>query len=260
MKLGKVTALLLTTLTSFVLVACGTGEATVTAELAMEGPDGEMVTRPLGDLVVQLIPYDRDALFDSLGQAYGSPEPEFPADILAAQAEVTTAQQEWRDTETRWGNLRDTLQVLNTALERLNPGEGQYRVLFRDWQDLDADYSSLDRQVKRSFDRFQELSAATITRVDSVQVLRNEWADEAFADVSVAIGAKLEASGLTVATDTTDAAGIAAMELDPGTYWVFARHELPYNELYWNLPITLVKGEPLSIRLSRDNAEVRTIY
>ena len=58
--------------------------------------------------------------------------------------------------------------------------------------------------------------------------------------------------------DTTDASGIAdGFEAKAGDYWVTARYELPYTELYWNVPITVVRGDPIQVRLTRENATSR---
>ncbi len=247
-------------LASAFLAACGPGEATVTAELDVEGPDGGTVARPLADMEIQLLPFDRDQIFDSLGAAASTPEPPIPQDVLDAQNEVAAAQQTWRDTETRWNTLRDTLQSLTDALDRLNRGESRYVALFREWQDLDRQYQQMDRQVQTAFSRFEELQAATISRIDSVRFIREDWADQAFADYFTVMSAKIAASGLDPVVDTTDAQGLIEIAADPGQYWVYARHELPYNELYWNIPVTLARGEPLQLRLSRENAQVRPIF
>jgi hypothetical protein len=42
-----------------------------------------------------------------------------------------------------------------------------------------------------------------------------------------------------------------------GTWWVHARHELPFTELYWNIQIDVQRGEPVQITLNRANAQVR---
>ena len=245
---------------SLAMAACGPATAEITAELDVTGPEGEAVTRELADLEMWLLPYDRDQVFDSLTQAAPTPEPEVPPDILAAQNDVAAAQQRWRETEDRWNTLRDTLQTLNATLETLNRGETRYTTLFREWQDLDRQYQQVERQVQGAFQEFEDLQAATIERVDSVRFIQADWADQAFADVDAVIGAKVRASGLDPVADTTDSQGMAVFEVPPGQYWVYARHELPYNELYWNLPITLARGEPLQLRLSRDNADVRPIF
>jgi hypothetical protein len=43
----------------------------------------------------------------------------------------------------------------------------------------------------------------------------------------------------------------------PGVYWVYARYELAYTELYWNVMITVEGGEPLTVQLTRANAQER---
>lgn len=245
---------------SLALVACGPGEVQILAELSVEGPDGESATRPLADLEVHLVPYDRDLIFDSLSQASPVPEPETPPDILAAQEEVAAAQREWRDTEDRWNTLRDTLTSLGTALEGLNRGESRYVALFREWSDLDRQYQQVERQVTGAFERFETLQAANIERVDSVRFIREDWADQAYADLGLVMAAKIQASGLDRMTDTADAQGVSSFEAKPGQYWVYARHELPYDELYWNVPVVVARGEPVQLRLSRENAEVRPIF
>lgn len=245
---------------SLALAACGPATAEISAVLSVEDPDGGMVERPLSDLEVQLLPFDRDQIFDSLTQASPTPEPEIPADILAAQEEVAQAQRDWREMEDSWNTLRDTLQTLNSALEGLNRGESRYMALFREWQDLDRQYQQVERQVQGAFQRFDSLQAATISRVDSVRFIREDWADQAFAEIGPVMAAKSAAAGLDAAIDTTSAQGTVTFEADPGDYWVYARHELPYNELYWNIPVTLVRGEPLQLRLSAENAQERPIF
>ncbi len=45
----------------------------------------------------------------------------------------------------------------------------------------------------------------------------------------------------------------------PGDWWVHAFYEEAYSELYWNIPITVVRGDPFPVRLTRATAEVRPI-
>ena len=244
-------------LASLSLAACGAAEVSVVVAL---GDDTE--STPLDDVEIQLLPYDRDQVFDSLEAAAPTPEPEMPADLLAARDEIAQAQQEWLDLETRWGVLRDTLQRLNSRLDELNPGEGAYRAIFNEWQDLEAELNRAERQRDGAFNNFNSLQQATIERMDSMRIVRADWSDQAFEDVSLVIMAKVDVSGLDILVDTTDASGIADFQdgVAPGMYWVHARHELPYDELYWNVPVTVSREEPLVLRLSRDNAEVRPIF
>jgi hypothetical protein len=244
--------------------ACGDAEVVVTMEIDVPNPDGEgMVTRPLSDIEVQLLPFDRDAVFDSLTTAYGTPEPEVPQELIERRNEVQAAQAEWDEAVRRWGTIRDTLQKLNTAMEGFSRGEARYVALFREWQDWDAQLGPVERQRDAAFEAFDAMQRGTIRASDSIRILQDNWADDAFADVGAVFLAKVRASGLDSAVDTTDANGIASgvtkvnLRVAPGQYWVHARYELAYTELYWNVPITVEKGDPVVVELSRSNAQER---
>lgn len=240
--------------------ACGPQQVVVTIEIDVDDPDGDgTITRALSDIEVRLIPFDRDAVFDSMTTAFGTPEPAIPAALVEARNEVRVAQEEWQQSQTRWNTIRDTLQKLNTALEQYSRGESRYTALFREWTDFDGELSGVDRQMTRSFDRFTELQQGTIRASDSVRILQENWGDEAFVGLGEVFDALSEASGLGEATDTTDANGVARrnLQVKPGVYWVHARYELAYMELYWNVMVTVVKGEPHQVRLTRENAEER---
>ena len=238
--------------------ACGPAQVVVTAEVSMNNPEGEgMVTSPIPDMEVQLLPYDRDQIFDSLAAAYGTPEPAIPQELLDAREEVAQAQGRWQQATSRWNSLRDTLQKLNETMQQYSRGEARYVALFREWQEFDSQLGRVERQMNSAFQEFDGMQKATIRQSDSIRILRENWADEAFADVGEAIQAKSQ--GLTAVADTTDANGVARnnLKVKPGDYWVYARYELPYTELYWNVPIHVERGEPNQITLTRNNAVER---
>ncbi|MDH3269779.1 MAG: hypothetical protein OEN56_00510 [Gemmatimonadota bacterium] len=240
--------------------ACGPTEVVVTIEIEVPNPDGEgMVTRALSDVEVQLIPFDRDAVFDSMTTAYGSPEPEVPQELVTRRGEVQEAQQEWDEANRGWATIRDTLQKLNDAMEQYSRGEATYVALFREWQDWESRLGTAEREVERTFDIFDSLQQGTIRESDSVRILQENWADDAFADIGTVFADKQRATGLDWVVDTTDANGLARGNLmvKPGTYWVHARYELPYTELYWNEMIEVVGGEPMTVTLTRANAQER---
>lgn len=240
--------------------ACGPAQVVVTAEVSMNNPDGEgTVSNPIPDMEVQLLPYDRDAIFDSMTAAYGTPEPEIPQALLDAREEVAQAQQRWQQATNRWNSLRDTLTKLKDTMDQYSRGEARYVALFREWQEFDSQYGRVERQMDSAFEEFNQLQQSTLRASDSIRILKENWGDEAFADVSDVIQAKVQASGLQPAVDTTDANGVARenLKVKPGDYWVYARYELPYTELYWNVPIHVERGEPNQITLTRNNAEER---
>lgn len=240
--------------------ACGPAEVVVTMEVEMDNPDGEgTVVRPLSDIQVELLPYDRDQVFDSMQAAFTTPEPPIPQDLLTAREEVAAAQGRWQTAERRWNTLRDTLQKINTAMEGYSRGESRYVALYNEWRDFDAQLGRVESQMEAAFNEFTSLQQGTIRQSDSIRIMRDNWGDEAFADIGEVFVAKLRASGLSAVADTTDANGVARtnLKVKPGQYWVYARYDLPYTELYWNIPITVEKGDPMQIRLTRENAQER---
>lgn len=236
-----------------VLAACGGGELTVQA--ALESTTGEDPF-PLNGLPVRLLPYDRDAIFDSLEQAAPEPQPEIPAELVALQDSIAAAQQLWGTAEARWGAGRDSLQRLSETLQGMSRADPRYVVMFRDFNDLDAQVSALQGQMDQAFRRFEQLQAQYNSRTQEIRILREQWADEAYAGIDTVIDGRLEALGRDELADTTGATGVARFQPKRGQWWVHARYELPYTELYWNEPIE-ISGEEQVIRLSRENAEVR---
>jgi hypothetical protein len=245
--------LLLGVLGTVLLAACGPTQVVVMAELSSD--DQTAPARALGDLEIRMFPYNRDVIFDSLTATATTPEPSIPDSVLNAQNAVAAAQQEWRDTEASWNILRDTLQTLSETLDGMSRGSGTYRVLFRDFQDLESQYNRVERVRDRTFLDFTSLQEASIAAADEIKLLREQWADEAFAEVGAIMAARLQATGREVLWDTTDASGVAEGFLaKKGDWWVSARYELPYTELYWNVQLTVDGGDPVPMRLTRENA------
>lgn len=242
-----------------VLTACGPARVTVTVELEEHEGGG---TTLVDDVEVRLLPYDRDLIFDSLTAAAATPEPEIPADLLAAQVEIVQAQQEWRDAEDLWNTARDTMKKLNEELAGLNRAMNLYKEIFAEYERWERQERQVKGSVETLFQRFTDLGAAARDRMDSVKMVRRIWADQAFEDVGLAIDARIEETGLEEVADTTgvDAEGVARLEVPPGEYWVYARYELPNDELYWNIPVSVIRGDPIVVRLTRENAEVRAIF
>jgi hypothetical protein len=241
--------------------ACGPAHVVVTMEQTVPNPDGDgTVTRPIPDIEVALLPYDRDLVFDSLEKAFPTQQPGIPQDLLDARDQVRTAHDGWQSATARWNTLRDTLQKINTTIKNYSRGEARYVALFREFQDFDSQLGRVEKEMNDAFKRFTDLQKATIHQSDSVRIARDNWADSAFATVDDVFRAKLTASGLPAVADTTDANGVAGpdhFDVKPGKYWVYARFELPYSELYWNVPIQVDRGDPVQVKLTAENAKER---
>jgi hypothetical protein len=237
-----------------VLAACGGTEVTVQTQL--DGADGATIA--LRDLPVRAIPYDRDAIFDSLRATYGEPEPEIPADLMVLQDSIARAQEQWRVAETRWGAGRDSLRELRAQMDQLSPASGQYIALFNRFNALEAQVRSSEQQMNQAFQRFQNLQNRYTETAQTVRLARNQWSDAAYADVDRIIAQRIRELRREERVDTTDANGIARLRgLRAGEWWIHARYDLPFEELYWNIPVTVTRGDQVDVPLTRQTAEVR---
>ncbi len=241
------------------LSACGNPQVFVEASYAEEGAAERRV---LTDLPVRLLPYDRDAIFDSLEAAYAEPEPSIPPEVLQQQQVVQQAQTEWRRSEERWTTVRDSLRVLSDGLQRMQQqglrGTPQYRQAFEQFNRLDDEEDRVQAQMNQAFARFDQLQRTALAQADSVRVVREAWAERAFADFDRVVADRLRQTGREEMADTTNAQGVSRMRVPSGRWWVYARYTLPFQELYWNIPIE-VSGDSTGIVLNEQNAEVRPV-
>lgn len=239
--------------------ACGGGEVVVLAQIertsSSDGEGGGF--QPLGNLEIQLLPYDRDAIFDSLAAAHPQPEPTVPDTLQVLLQAISAAQREVQQTETRWLQLRDSLQTLSDRMSRMNRSSPEYTILFRDFSDLEGLYEQAERESKAAFDRYTALQSEFNTMAQEFRLRMQVWEDEAFADVFTVMAAKAEEAGRTEVYDTTGSDGVVAVVVKPGRWWVHARYPLVFEELYWNVPIEVQRGERVEIQLSNDNAQIR---
>lgn len=240
--------------------ACGRNQVAVQAALA---DDEAQEARALADLPIRLLPYDRDAVFDSLEAAFAEPEPAIPADLLAQRDQIIQAERDWRQSEDRWGEARDSARALSSELDRMGR-EGlratpQYQQQFRNFERLEADARQAQQRSQAAFARYDQLQRTFLTRADSIRVVREQWADRAFADFDRVITARLRATGREEYADTTDASGSVRFRGIPqGQWWIYARYTLPFEELYWNVPVT-VSGDSTGVTLTRQNAQSRPV-
>jgi hypothetical protein len=144
-------------------------------------------------------------------------------------------------------------------MQHYSRGEARYVALFEEFTAFESELDRVEVATKADFAEFSRLQLSTLRQSDSLRVLREAWSDEAFADAPEIFAAKLRASGREARADTTDASGVARknLKVKPGRYWVHARYELPFTELYWNVPVQVERGEPVQVRLTRGNAQER---
>lgn len=234
----------------------GCGGNPVNVQVATTAQD-EAELRPLARLEVRLLPYDRDLVFDSLEAAHHTPEPEIPDTLLQLQERIAQAQAEWQRAEAQWIAVRDSLRQISETMQGLSRAQPQYVVLFREFQQLEPLEQSLERQSREAFQRFEGLQGAYAAQTEEIRLRRQQWGDEAFVDVDRVFSQRVRELGREVLVDTTDASGAVQFRPRPGRWWVHARVPAAYEEYYWNVPIEVRRGEPVELRLSEENADMR---
>ncbi|CAN5763351.1 hypothetical protein BH23GEM9_BH23GEM9_34870 [soil metagenome] len=236
------------------LAACSRTEVVVQGQL--EGAEGQAIA--LRDLPLRILPYDRDAIFDSLRAAYPQPEPEIPADLMLLQDSIARAQGVWRDATARWNAGRDSLQRMNQRLAGMSRASGDYVVLFRQVNQLFDEVATAERVMNQSFERMTNLNNRFASQAQELRLARDQWGDAAYQDVDRVIAARLKDLRREAAADTLDANGVTRIRgLSTGQWWVTAHYDLPFEELYWNIPVNVTRGEPATVQLTRQTAEVR---
>jgi hypothetical protein len=237
--------------------AC-TGEVAVVGQL--ENPDGGEPV-PLADLEIRYLPYDRDAVFDSMTAAASSPEPQAPDSLVQLQQQIAEAQGNWTNAEDRWNTARDSLRKLSDETERMQRAgqrnSAQYRLLFADFSDQEQRERVANREREAAFSRYTGLQSRYSNAVQEFRAQRESWGDETFTDFADIRLARLQALNREEVWDTTNANGVSQVSLEKGQWWVHARYELPYSELYWNEPIEVTGGDPMQVLLNRSTAEAR---
>lgn len=239
------------------LTACGGGEVAIIVEL--EGEDGGDA-RLLGDVEIRLLPFDRDRIFDSLTAAAPVPEPVMPAELVLARDEISELQRAWRAEEDRVATLREDITRLDGQLQGLNRAMNEYKRIYEQLAPMHDELPRAEAQARDLFGQFNTMQQANIEQLDAFKIEQENWADQAFRDVPDIFAALTDMSGRDQHWDTTGAGGEAQIdELAPGQYWVYARYELVYDELYWNVPVAVERGDPVVVRLNRANAVLRPI-
>ncbi len=242
---------------SALLAACGGAEVVVQAAIQPEG-DAATEASPLPNLTVRALPYDRDAIFDSLRAAYGEPEPQIPDSLAQLQTAIADAQEQLSASEAAWNAARDSLKQLSDRMATMSRGDPQYVIAFRDFNAQEAIERQQRQRMDQANERFTSMLSSFNEQSQQVRAQRQAWGDQAFADINEVIEARLDALGREEWTDTTGANGVARFEgLQTGEWWIHARYDLPYTELYWNVPVTVEGGDPISVILNRENAQVR---
>lgn len=212
---------------------------------------------PLADLEVTILPVDPDALLDSLAGAAREPRPAFP-DLEAAMASYRLHDRPssggmdaaWRATRDSVSRLADSLRGKNRAAPAYREAYDRLRSLH---DRLAQRQAERDRALRTLIRDDRQLAQRAARAADSVR----RWERTAFAAYPALLSAAVERSGRDPHHIATDTAGLARVEVPPGRWWIHARMphpQNPFQELYWNLPVTTNGLVPTGVLLSQTNA------
>ena len=84
-------------LVTLLTVGACKGPTQLAVRAVSSGPEGKIVGRP--QLVIRLLPYNRDSIFSLLAGRASRPEPQAPADLVELRDSIAVAQSRWRDAE-----------------------------------------------------------------------------------------------------------------------------------------------------------------
>lgn len=210
------------------------------------------------NLVVRLLPYDRNAILDSL-RAVAPPEPR-PSPALGERIRaLEAAEAEWRRAESEWIALQDSVSAATARLRHARR-QADADLVLRAAADrlgsLDARRREVKRARDRSFARFERLRGRDERGLDSLRLAHDAWTDAVHAPLPDRVRARLRSTRRAELTDTTGTDGLAVFRPRPGRWWVHARHTRTGRELQWNVPVE-VGREEVRVRLRVRGKEVR---
>lgn len=223
------------------------------------GRDAAGAPAGIDKLVIDLLPYDRDSIFEALARRADTPEPQIPADLLALRDSLAGARQLWTDAESQWNAVRDELLKLSENMKTMNRRSREYLQAFGRFTDLENQERALSRAKDQAFGQYERLQKRYSARADSIKIVRFNWEDEAFARYGEITDSLLKARGRQVYTDTTSGGGYAVFRVAAGRWYVYTRYELPFQEIYVNIPVRVEAGRTDTLRLTRDAAELRPL-
>ena len=216
---------------------------------------------PLQGLEVSALPFDANAVLDSLALAAATPRPDFPAIEARIQAYRR------RDpgpadlgTSAAWIATRDSVARLARELGRQDRRAEGYREAYGRFRQLYARYvareTEREARLRSVFAGDRQVAEEATHASDSLRA----WEREAYRAFPALAEARVALAGRPVDRVRTDSFGSAEFDLPSGAWWVTARiadPDNPFQEFHWNLPVNVTAGLPFGLPLMRANATLR---
>jgi hypothetical protein len=191
----------------------------VTVEVSI--PDLDGAPTPASGVTITALPFDRESLATALEHQHGVPRPH--------TAELDSLYDIFRDpflAYFRAGRIRDA--VADSVARHQLPA---------------SSLAAADARAAAARDSLARVRAVVGARIDSLRADVGRWEDSTYRGYDTLARHLVSASGGRVLTDTTDANGVATLELPPvrGGWWISASSWDPLDPnrmWYWNVPAT----------------------
>ena len=220
--------------------------------------DTTVVLLPGEPMTVVVLPYNPEAIRDSLSKVYGTPAPTFPeleaafrawqAPELSDSGPVFVA---WRATRDSVQRLADSLRARDRRSEGYGAAYGRFRALYQRFAERTAARDALYRGATA---RARELALAAGQAADSLR----RWEAVAWAGFDSAAALAYTAAGrdsvVLVALDGEP----LALTLPAGHWWIAARTRVdgnPFLEHHWYLGLV---AAGFGFRLPLDHRTAQT--
>lgn len=218
---------------------------------------------PLAGLQITALPVDAQAVLDTLARHAAGPKPTFP-ELEAAMSAYRLGRgaptSSGTPADEAWQATRDSLEALADTLRGMDRASVAYRDAY---ERLRALY---DRFGRRAADRDDDIGATQRTDRDlalraarAADSLRG-WEQAAYATFPELLRAAVRRTGRDIQQRTLDSTGRVRLALPSGRWWVEARltdPEDPFEEYFWDLPVTITPLAPAILPLTGWTAQRR---
>ena len=219
----------------FLLAACEKPSVAIRATV----PRLDGTEAPIPDLELVALPYDRDSVLASL-ESHATPRPHTrELDSLFAQWRgpfLRFAQASFRSQQ-----LRDSLARLRVQLDSLPRNAPEYQSLYSHFGALTDSLTVATDSAEPARLELDRRRKTLLPRIDSLRRLVTAWENSTFQRYDSIV--KQLAGQREPVSATTGPDGRATIQLDKGSWWIYAwawDESDPYSRWYWNVP---VKGD-----------------
>ncbi len=229
-------------------------------EVRIQSPDGIA----LADVEITALPFDRDAIRDSLASASQVPRPQF-RDLEAELAAYELPDLSGLDEAlSPWQAIHDSVKHLADSLNGDGPdSSGEYARAYgrlrNQYQRLAQSTVQRDAAMRELVGDDKDLAMRVAAAADSLRA----WEGTALASYPGLVDSAIARDGRTPHSATTDEDGLVEFTLAPGRWWFVARWpdpENPFREYYWNVGVRVRLIGSKSVVLYEGNGAARWRY